>query len=128
MLGEFEVMTNIAVKDLAESKKFYGETLGLKVMDDHDFGVLYGSGSGGGRLFVYQAPTAGTSQATIATWEVKDIKAVAGKIKAAGCSFEHYEFPGAEHDGDIHIMGGMKAAWFRDPSGNILGLSEGGNE
>jgi len=124
MLGDSNVMTNIAVKDMAESKKFYGETLGLTELEDHDFGTMYGSGPGRGRLFVYQAPTAGSSKSTIATWEVSDIKKVASQLEATGAKFEHYEYPGAEHDGVIHIMGGMKAAWFRDPSGNILGLTE----
>jgi len=124
MLGDKNVMTNVAVKDIAESKKFYGETLGLKVEKDSDYGTTYSSGSDGGKLFVYPAPTAGSGKATVATWEVEDIKDVVSKLQEHNLEFEHYEFPGAEHDGPIHIMGGAKAAWFRDPSGNILGLSE----
>jgi catechol 2,3-dioxygenase-like lactoylglutathione lyase family enzyme len=121
MLSDSDVIANVAVKDLAVSKKFYSGTLGLKLVDDSDFGLTYKSGSG--RLFVYVTPMAGTAKSTCASWEVKDIKKatdeLAGKVK-----FEHYDFPGAKHDGHVHIMGGMKAAWFRDPSGNILGLSE----
>lgn len=124
MLGEFDVMTNVAVKDLAEAKDFYGNKLGLKQLEESDFGIMYGSGKGGGRLFVYQAPTAGTGQATVATWHVSDIKAIAAKLEAAGASFEKYDYPGVEHDGHVHVMSGTKAAWFKDPSGNILGLSE----
>ena len=125
MLGDKNVLSNVAVKDLAEAKKFYGELLGLKQMgDDESMGILFSSGPRDGRIFVYQAPTAGSGKATICSWEVDDIKDVATKLGEANVKFEHYEFPGAEHDGPIHIMGGMKAAWFRDPSGNILGLSE----
>jgi len=124
MLGEFDVMTNIAVKDIEESKKFYGEILGLKVIKDDGYGVLYTSGNAGGRLFVYPAPTAGQSQATIATWEVQDVKIITEKLGQAGVKFEKYEFPGVEYDGPVHIMGGMKSAWFKDPSGNILGLGQ----
>ena len=124
MLGDSNVMTNIAVKDLDESKKFYGETLGLKMVADTGFGILYSSGERGGRLFVYNAPTAGTGEATIASWEVKDIKDTVAKLEKEGLKFEHYDFPGATHEGAVHIMGGNKGAWFRDPSGNILGLSE----
>ena len=124
MLAEFNVMTNIAVKDIDESKKFYGETLGLKIVKDDGYGVLYASGSNEGQLFVYPAPTAGTSQATIATWEVADVKSITAKLEQVGVKFEKYEFPGVEYDGPVHIMGGMKSAWFKDPSGNILGLSQ----
>lgn len=124
MLADKNVLTNIAVKDLDESKNFYGGTLGLKMVADTGFGILYSSGDRDGRLFVYQAPTAGTSQATICSWEVDDIDSVVAKLEKQGVKFEHYEFPGAKHEGHVHIMGGMKGAWFRDPSGNILGLSQ----
>jgi len=124
MLSDFNVMTNIAVKNIDESKKFYGETLGLEVVKTDGYGVTYSSGDRGGQLYVYPAPTAGTSKATIATWEVVDIEAIVDKLETAGAKFEHYDFPGAEHDGHVHIMGGMKSAWFRDPSSNILGLVE----
>lgn len=124
MLGESDVMTNIAVKDFEEAKKFYGQTLGLKVIKDEDYGVMYRSGPSGGRVFVYPAPTAGTAKSTTATWEVKDLKKVITELEAAGVQFEHYDAPGAKHDGHIHIWEGMQAAWFRDPSGNILGLSQ----
>ncbi len=125
MLGDKNVLSNIAVKDLAESKKFYGEVLGLKQMgDDESMGVMYSSGPRGGRLFVYQAPTAGSGKATIASWEVDNIGEIVAELEKHDVKFEHYDFPGATHEGNIHIMGGMKAAWFRDPSGNILGLSQ----
>jgi len=39
-------------------------------------------------------------------------------------TFDHYEIPGMELDGDIHVGGGVKIAWFKDPDGNILNLVE----
>ena len=125
MLNKFNVLTNIAVKDLDESKKFYGELLGLNAIGGGDYGQMYESGPDKGHIFIYPAPTAGTSKATICSWEVEDIKKLTDEFAKQDIKFERYNFPGAEHDGPVHIMGGMKAAWFRDPSGNILGLSEG---
>ena len=126
MLGDNNVLSNIAVKDIEESKKFYGEVLGLKEMGDKGpMGVLYASGPRDGRIFMYKAPTAGTGEATVCTWEVDDIKTVTDELGKHDVKFEHYEFPGATHDGPVHVMGDMKSAWFSDPSGNILGLSEG---
>ena len=124
MLGDKNVLTNIAVKDMGESKKFYGEVLGLKTVAEPTMGIMYSSGPRDGRIFVYPAPTAGTGQATVCSWEVDDIKAVVDELEKHKVKFERYEFPGAKHEGHVHVMGGMKAAWFRDPSGNILGLSE----
>ncbi len=123
MLSDSTVVAMCAVKDLAEAKTFYSDKLGLKLVDENDFGLTYQSGEG--KLFVYQAPTAGTNQATTANWDVSDIKAVIEELKSKGVDkWEHYEFPGAEHDGDVHIMGNFKSAWFKDPSGNTLGLTE----
>ena len=123
MLRDAKVMAMAAVKDIEEARKFYGEVLGLTGNEDNPGGVSYMCG--GSELFVYPSQYAGTNQATTATWEVSDIKAVVDELKSKGVDqWEHYEFPGAEHDGEVHIMGTTKAAWFRDPSGNILGLGE----
>jgi hypothetical protein len=46
-------------------------------------------------------------------------------LKAQGVSFEHYEMPGTTLQGDIHVSGDMKAAWFKDPDGNILCVANG---
>lgn len=123
MLGDAEVMAMVPVKDIKESEKFYSETLGLKKVDENPGGISYQCGAT--KLFVYPTPTAGTAKSTVATWEVKDIGKIASDLKAKGLKFEHYDYPGATHEGDVHVWEGMKAAWFRDPSGNILGLSAG---
>jgi len=124
MLNDCDVVANVAVKDIEVAKKFYTDTLELNQVSEEPFGVTYKSGSG--RLFVYPTPTAGTAQSTCATWEVKDIKQVTESLANKGIKFEHYEFPGAKHEGPVHIMGGTRAAWFKDPDGNLLGLSAAG--
>ncbi len=121
-IAECNVVANVAVKDLAEGKKFYGETLGLKVDQDGPAGVAYSCGSG--TLFVYEAPSAGSGQATCATWQVEGIEDVVKELANKGVKFEHYDMPGAQWQGDVATMGNIKAAWFKDPSGNILGLSQ----
>lgn len=120
MLNESTVFATIAVSDIAKGKEFYGVTLGLKQVDENMGGVTYESG--GGRLFIYQSPTAGTNKATCASWHVDDVAAVVADLKAKSIAFEHYDMPGGTREGDIHIMGPMKAAWFQDPDGNILNV------
>jgi catechol 2,3-dioxygenase-like lactoylglutathione lyase family enzyme len=122
MLKDSTVMATIAVKDLDRAKQFYGEMLGLGDGEESMAGVLYKSGNG--LIFIYQSSTAGTNQATNANWDVKDVHAAVDALKEKGVSFEHYDFPGAEHEGDVHVMSGAKSAWFKDPDGNILALSE----
>ena len=123
MLNKSEVYAMVAVKDLAKAKKFYKATLGLEIIDEMDFGIMFRSGQHS-QLFVYPTPTVGTAKSTLATWEVEDIKAVTDELAKKDIEFEHYDYPGAKHEGPIHILFGMKSAWFKDPDGNVLGLNE----
>lgn len=114
----------VAVSNLEKAKEFYGGTLGLTQSEENPAGVGYTSGSTG-NLFVYMSDTAGSSKSTSVSWHVDDLEAVVQELKANGVNkFEHYEIPNATWQGDIATMGTMKAAWFRDPDGNILALSQ----
>jgi hypothetical protein len=44
-------------------------------------------------------------------------------LRAKGVAFEHYDVPGMQREGDVHNFGDIKAAWFKDPDGNILNIS-----
>lgn len=123
MLSEANVVANVAVSNLEAAKEFYQNVLGLNQVDENPGGVMYESG--GGKLFVYQSSTAGTGQATCASWKVSDVEKVAEGLKAKGVNFEVYDIPGAVQQGDVSVMGDMKAAWFKDPDGNILCVANG---
>jgi catechol 2,3-dioxygenase-like lactoylglutathione lyase family enzyme len=123
MLEEATVVATVAVKDLEQGKQFYGGTLGLHTNEEKPDGVTYQSGDG--KLFVYQSSTAGSGQATCASWKVADVASIVEALKGKGVTFEHYDLPGAALDGDIHVMGEMQAAWFKDPDGNILCVANG---
>jgi catechol 2,3-dioxygenase-like lactoylglutathione lyase family enzyme len=125
MLSDGDVIATLAVRDIEKGKEFYGGTLGLKQMLENPGGVGYTAGSG--QLFVYVSPTAGTGEATTAFFRVDNIRDVVAQLAAKGIEFEHYEMPGTTLEGDVHVMddGGMTAAWFKDPDGNILGLGDG---
>ena len=81
----------------------------------------YRSGSAG--VLVYESEFAGTNQATAATWTVPSgLDRLVSDLRAKGVVFEHYELPGVTRKGDVHLTGRTKAAWFKDPDGNILAL------
>jgi len=123
MLSTNDVCATLAVKDMAVAAKFYEETLGLEAAKSSDGGTFYKSGNGG--VFVYPSSFAGTNQATSAAWSVDDVAAEVEALKAKGVTFEHYDFPGMTLEGDVHVMDGSKAAWFKDPDGNILNIVSG---
>mgnify|MGYP001792519617 CR=1 FL=1 len=120
MLREADVVATVAVKDIVAGKKFYGDTLGLKQTSENPAGVNYQSGSS--NLFMYMSDTAGSGRATCAWWGVDDVGATVAELKGKGITFEHYELPGVTMQGDVHVMGPMKAAWFKDPDGNVLSI------
>ncbi|KQX29729.1 VOC family protein [Variovorax sp. Root434] len=125
MLGNIDAVANLAVKDLAVARRFYEDTLGLSQVDaEGDEVIVYRSGNT--RINVYRSQFAGTNQATAVTWQVgDDIGRIAAALKDRGVRFEHYDMPGTTLEGDLHVMGGMKVAWFKDPDGNILNLING---
>ena len=121
MLGNSSSYPCIAVKDLEAAKTFYGEKLGLQYEDTkHAAGIFFKSGST--KFFVYQSQFAGTNQATAMSWEVSDVKAAVEEVKAKGITFESYDIPNATKDGDVHVIGSLQSAWFKDPDGNILNI------
>jgi len=122
MLGDKAVAAVLAVKDMAVAKKFYEETLGLsKAGKDEEWGTMYKSGES--MILVYPSEFAGTNKATAATWGVgDDFDKIVEDLRGKGVKFDTFDVPGMEWQGDINVMGDMKAVWFKDPDGNILNI------
>ena len=122
MLGDKEAVATIAVKDLAAARKFYESTLGLKVLNGQGEEALTFK-SGATKLLVYRSQFAGTNKATAVNWLVgADIEKIVQGLAGRGVRFEHYDLPGLTLQGDLHVMGDFKTAWFKDPDGNIISL------
>jgi len=125
MLADKDAAANLAVKNLAAARKFYEGTLGLKQVGAEG-AHLIAYRSGRSTLLVYQSQYAGSNKATAVTWNVGDaVEEIARSLKAKGVKFEHYDFPDMTRQGDVHVSGDMKAAWFKDPDGNILSIVSG---
>jgi catechol 2,3-dioxygenase-like lactoylglutathione lyase family enzyme len=125
MLGNTDVTTLVAVKDLGEATPFYEKALGLrKVGEDPGFAQFR---SGASSVIVYESETAGTNKATTAAWHVDDLEGTVRELKGRGVTFVQYDdLPDVSRDGDIHeAPGSFKIAWFRDPTGNIFEINNG---
>jgi catechol 2,3-dioxygenase-like lactoylglutathione lyase family enzyme len=125
MLGDKETVATVAVRDLTVAKKFYESILGLKLVDAQDSEALTYQ-AGRSKILVYRSQYAGSNKATAATWLIgNDMEKVVQGLRGKGVTFEHYTIPGLTLKGDIHEGSGMKAAWFKDPDGNIHALVSG---
>jgi predicted enzyme related to lactoylglutathione lyase len=121
MLRETDAVATLAVKDLGVAARFYEETLGLsRAGGEGDEVIVFESGDT--EINVYRSSYAGTNKATALTWTVDDVEDVVRRLKAKGVKFEHYEMPDTKREGDVHISGDIRVAWFKDPDGNILSV------
>jgi catechol 2,3-dioxygenase-like lactoylglutathione lyase family enzyme len=119
MLGDKDAMANISVKDIEAAKGFYEGTLGLKrVATEGKDAVVYQSGKS--QILVYVSQYAGTNKATSVSWMVDHLEETVNGLRNRGVRFERYDFPDTTHEGDIHVSGKRRMAWFKDPEGNIL--------
>jgi catechol 2,3-dioxygenase-like lactoylglutathione lyase family enzyme len=125
MLGKADATPMIAVRDLDRARKFYEEKLGLTAKEEMGGEVLTVQ-SGRTPITIYKSEFAGTNKATALDFPVKDIEGEVRELKDKGIFFEHYDLPGLQQQGDLHVAEeGFKIAWFKDPDGNILSLTQG---
>ena len=125
MLRDTNVMATVAVRKIDVARRFYEETLGLELSATEGESVrAYRSGES--TLLVYESSSAGTNKATSATWVVGDeLDGIVRALTAKGVAFEHYDLPNTTRQGDVHVSGKTRVAWFKDPDGNILSIVNG---
>ncbi len=122
MLNESDTYTTIPVSDLARAQRFYSETLGLSPAMVTEGGVMYRSG--GTRFFVYPSAFKASGHAQM-SWVVDDIKAEVAALRGKGIELVEFDVPGVKTVDGISQSGpAVWTAYFRDPDGNLLGLTQ----
>ena len=121
MLKNSQAFSGFAVKDIAEAKTFYGQTLGLEVSEDPDRGLDIHL-PGGVQVFVYPKPDFVPATYTILNFQVTDIDAEVGALIAAGVEMQRYPGLDADAQGIVRDLRGPMIAWFTDPAGNIISV------
>jgi catechol 2,3-dioxygenase-like lactoylglutathione lyase family enzyme len=123
-LSEGRVSAVVAVSDMERGRAFYEDKLGLSAGEEGPDGGREYSCGGGTALYVYPSPgNAGGSGATQAAWSVDDVDGTVDELIAKGVTFEQYGDPFNTDEKGIARLGGDAIAWFKDPDGNILGIS-----
>ena len=123
-LSDARVGPAVPVSDMDRAREFYEGKLGLSGGDDTpDGGHDYACGEGS-VLHIFPSPDGAGSPSTIAAWEVDDVEATVKELSANGVEFEQYSEPLSTDERGIASTGEGKAAWMKDPDGNVLGLFE----
>ncbi len=121
-LGSARLVAFAATTDPERAKKFYAGVLGLRLVSEDGFALVFDAN--GVMLRVTTVREIAPAQYTILGWEVSDIAARVRELEKAGVKFERYSFPGQDDLGIWTAPGGARVAWFKDPDGNILSISE----
>jgi predicted enzyme related to lactoylglutathione lyase len=124
MLADARIGANVPVSNLDDAISFYEGKLGLPIFErgeEHRYARF--SGGGQTKLGIYESATAGQARHTLASFVVDDVRAVVNALKANGVVFEEYDMPGMKTEDGVATMGDTRAAWLKDPDGNILEIT-----
>ena len=120
MLGNFTPHATLPASDIQRARGFYEGTLGFKVQMEAPAGVFYESGSN--RFLVFPSGGSASGTHTQMGWAVDDIEAEVRALQGKGVKFEEYDYPTLKTENGIATRGPIKAAWFHDTEGNLLGI------
>lgn len=116
----------ILTTDRARAKPFYAGALGLPILQEDDFAVTFGL-AGGMTVRLTDLPGHQALDHTVLGWRVSDIAAAVADLAAKGITFRRYQDAAQDENGIWTSPDGTaKVAWFTDPDGNILSLTEFG--
>ncbi|MFF5520013.1 VOC family protein [Streptomyces coeruleorubidus] len=119
MFGTTKAYSGFSVNDIEAARKFYGDTLGLRVSEEHGMLILHIAG--GRDILVYPKEDHTPATYTILNFPVDDIEAAVDELSRKGVRFERYDHLKADDKG-IFRGGGPLIAWFTDPAGNVLSV------
>jgi len=123
MLGDHLVFPILLSKDLAASRAFYHDTLGLEILREDSERIMFRCGAGS-QLTVNLSTTGTADTQTQLAWRVPDLKAELADLRRRGVQIQDYDLPDPKTENGIADMGFAWAAWIIDPSRNVLGIIE----
>lgn len=123
MLGQYPIVAFVLTNDPARARTFYAETLGLEFGGEDDFALVFNAN--GNMLRVVKARSHVPAQHTVLGWSVPDVATATAQLSKVGVVFERYSFLEQDEAGIWTAPGGSaKVAWFKDPDGNVLSISQ----
>jgi catechol 2,3-dioxygenase-like lactoylglutathione lyase family enzyme len=122
-LGGYNIVGFVTIVDVVRAKEFYRDTLGLRLLSEEPpFALVFEAN--GIMLRLGMGKDLPPAHGTVLGWQVPDIAAAVKDLGQAGIRFERYDFMKQDELGIWTTPTGSKVAWFKDPDGNILSISE----
>ena len=122
MLGDCPIVAFVGTQNAPRAKTFYGQTLGLRLVSEDPFALVFDAG--GTMLRVVTVREVHPAGYTVLGWIVPDIARAVGDLEARGISFSRYDGMGQDDRGIWTSPSGARIAWFSDPDGNTLSLTQ----
>ncbi|HEY5029073.1 MAG TPA: VOC family protein [Candidatus Angelobacter sp.] len=122
MLAASKLIGFVPTKDSNRARDFYESKLGFQFVSDDQFALVMQAGDSMIRIAKAQSFT--PAPYTVMGWEVTDIEAVVKWLNGRGITFEKYPFVEDRELGIWTTPNGDRVAWFKDPDGNVLSLSQ----
>ena len=122
MLESSDLVAFAAATDLSRARMFYEQALGLPVVEFNDFACVLDAN--GTMLRIAAVPEVSGAGYTVLGWRVANIAAIIRDLIARGVVFLRYDGMDQDGDGVWTTPGGEKVAWFTDPDGNVLSLTQ----
>jgi catechol 2,3-dioxygenase-like lactoylglutathione lyase family enzyme len=121
-LGFHKLIAFVATRDAARAKAFYRDTLGLQLVKEDQFALVFDAA--GTMLRVATVQDVAAAQYTVLGWQVRDIVRSAKDLQRAGVSLERYTGMNQDELGIWKSPSGARVAWFKDPDDNTLGITQ----
>ena len=121
MLGDHPITPVLLAKDLAASRDFYHEKLGLEILKEDENDIVFKCG-GGTHVAVTKSTVGTADEQTQASWQVPDIRSEVAELRARGVKVEDYDLPGLKTEDGVADIGFALVAWIIDPGKNALGI------
>src|SRR6202050_2692023 len=122
MLGSIDIVAFVPTKDTEKARAFYEGVMGLRFVKDDGFALVLDAN--GIMVRVARAPQFSPAPFTILGWQVTDIEKIVTELQGKGVQFERFGFFEQDALGIWTAPTGDKVAWFKDPDGNILSVSQ----
>lgn len=121
MLSDNGIYATLPCSDFERAKAFYKEKLGLTPSEENPGGAMYGMGDGS-RFLLFPSGGKSSGDHTQAGIRVQDIESVVADLKSRGVEFQEYDTPDLKTVNGIADNGPVRAAWFKDSEGNVIGI------